>query len=71
MKLSEFLKNARDSIVKKVRYNEKFKRVGYSEYTQWDTCVSFDEMEVVDFDELMLKIEEFENEFKEKKNGTT
>lgn len=62
--LASFLREQKEAIVKKVRTNVVRERVGYSEYTQWDTTVSFDEVEVVDFDELMAKIEEFENSFK-------
>jgi hypothetical protein len=61
--LAQFLKDNRDEIVKKVRYNVVHKQVGYSEWTQWMTTVSFDEMEAVDFDVLMEKIEEFEQSF--------
>lgn len=62
--LAEFLRTKKDEIVKKVRTNVVRKTVGYSEYTQWDTTVSFDEVETVDFDELMNKIAEFEASFK-------
>jgi len=64
--LAEFLRERADLIKKKIRYNVVHKTVGYSEYTQWDTTVSFDELEVVDFDELMNQIEEFEKSFQEK-----
>lgn len=63
-KLSDFLKANKDKIVKTVRTNVVRETVGYSEYTQWDTTVSFDEMEVVDFDALMEQIAEFENSFR-------
>lgn len=53
----------RSDIVKKVRYNERYERTGYSEYTQWDTLVSFDEIEVVDFDALLQQIDEFSKQF--------
>lgn len=64
MKLSEFLRSKKEEIVKKFRFNIVKKRVGYSEVTNWMTTVSFDEIEVVDFDKLMEQIEEFENSFK-------
>lgn len=62
--LVEYLREKRDTIVKKVRTNIVRKQVGYSEYTQWDTTVSFDEIEVFDFDELLTAIDEFEKTFK-------
>jgi hypothetical protein len=62
--LSAFLKEKRDQIVKNVRTNVVRERVGYSEYTQWDTTVSFDEVETVDFDALMEQIAEFEASFR-------
>lgn len=65
--LVEFLKSKRDQIVKTVRYNVKREKVGYGEYTCWETTISFDEMETVDFDELLKCMEEFERSFKEKK----
>lgn len=37
--LVEYLREKRDTIVKKVRTNIVRKQVGYSEYTQWDTTV--------------------------------
>lgn len=61
--LTDFLREQRDAIVKKVRTNIVRERVGYSEYTQWDTTVSFDEIEVFDFDELLAKIDEFSATF--------
>ena len=66
--LAKFLKERRELIVRKERTNIVRETVGYSEYTQWHTTVSFDEVEVVDFDLLMEQIEEFENSFKENKN---
>lgn len=63
--LAEFLKDRRDKIVATVKYNKVHRRVGYSEYTQWDETQSYDTMEVVDFDSLMEQIEEFENSFKQ------
>lgn len=65
--LAQFLKDKRDEIVTKVRTNIVRETVGYSEYTQWDTTISFDEVETVDFDKLMEQIAEFEASFKEKK----
>lgn len=64
--LSKFLKERRDKIVKKERFNIMREEVGYSEYTRWMTTVSFDEIEVVDFDLLMAEIEEFEKSFEKK-----
>lgn len=64
MKLSEFLRSKKEEIVKKYRLNVVRKRVGYSEVTNWMTTISFDEVEIVDFDQLMEQIEEFENSFK-------
>ena len=64
--LTEFLKEKRDAIVKKIRTNIVREQTGYSEYTQWMTTISFDEIEVVDFDELMTQIIEFEESFKKK-----
>lgn len=62
--LAKFLRESKDKIMRKERVNVVRKTVGYSEYTQWDTTVSFDEIEVVDFDKLMVSIEEFEQSFK-------
>lgn len=62
--LAKFLEERRDHIVRKIRTNVVRKTVGYSEYTQWDTTVSYDEEETVDFDALMAQIAEFENSFK-------
>lgn len=62
--LTEYLREKRNEIVRKIRTNVVRKRVGYSEYTQWDTTVSFDEIEVFDFDELLNAIDEFERTFK-------
>lgn len=64
--LAEFLRDRKEEITKKIRYNKVHKNVGYSEYTNWDTTVSFDEMEVVDFDALMEQIDEFEKSFEKK-----
>lgn len=61
--LAEFLRSRRDEITRTERVNVVRKRVGYSEYTQWDTTISFDEIEVVDFESLMQQIEEFEESF--------
>lgn len=61
--LIEYLREKRSEIVKKVRTNIVRERVGYSEYTQWDTTVSFDEIEVFDFDELLNAIDEFGKTF--------
>lgn len=63
--LAKFLRDRKDQITRKMRTNVVRERVGYSEYTQWDTTVSFDEEEVVDFDKLMEQIEEFESSFQE------
>jgi anaerobic ribonucleoside-triphosphate reductase len=68
--LANFLKERREKIVRKERTNVVYTTVGYSEYTQWHTTKSFDEVEVVDFDLLMEQIEEFEKSFKEDKNVT-
>lgn len=62
--LSTFLKEKRDHIVKKVRTNVVRQPGGYGEYTQWDTTVSFDEVETVDFDALIEQIAEFEASFR-------
>lgn len=62
--LGKFLKDKRDTITRKIRINVVREEVGYSEYTRWMETKSFDEEEVVDFDELMLAIEEFEKSFK-------
>lgn len=66
-KLAKYLKENKDKIMRKERINVVHEWTGYSEYTQWQTTVSFDEIEVVDFDLLMEQIIEFENSFKEKK----
>lgn len=63
--LAEFLRSRKDEIIRTERVNIVRERTGYSEYTQWDTTVSFDEIEVVDFDSLMQQIEEFEETFQE------
>ncbi len=63
--LAEFLRSRKDEITRSVRVNVVRERVGYSEYTQWDTTVSFDAIEVVDFESLMQQIEEFEESFEE------
>ena len=62
--LGKFLKDKRDTITRKIRTNVVREEVGYSEYTRWMETTSFDEEEVVDFDALMLAIEEFEKSFK-------
>lgn len=64
--LAQFLRSKQEEIVKRVRINVVREEVGYSEYTRWMQTTSFDEEEVVDFEELMKAIEEFENSFKEK-----
>lgn len=64
MTLVEFLKEQKDSIIKKVRVNVKREERGYSEWTRWMETVSFDEVETIDFDALMGAMEEFENSFK-------
>ncbi len=43
-KLARHLKANKERIVKKERVNIKRETVGYSEYTQWDTTISFDEI---------------------------
>ena len=62
--LSKFLKDNRDTINRKIRTNVVREEVGCSEYSRWMETTSFDEEEVVDFDALMLAIEEFEKSFK-------
>lgn len=62
--LSDFLIERKDKIVNKIRTNIERRKTGYSEYTWWYTTVSFDEIEVVDFDKLMQQIAEFEESFK-------
>lgn len=66
--LTEFLRERRSKIVKVVRTNIVRERVGYSEYTQWDTTVSFDEVEVFDFDALLEQIDEFGRSLNENKD---
>lgn len=61
--LAEFLRSRKDEITRTERVNVVRERIGYSEYTQWDTTVSFDEIEVVDFELLMQQIEDFEASF--------
>lgn len=63
LSLAEFLRERKSEIVRKFRTNIVRERTGYSEYTQWDTTVSYDEEETVDFDKLMEQIEEFEKSF--------
>ena len=53
----------KDNFIKKERINIVRKRVGYSEHTQWDTTVSFDEVQTVDFDALLEEIDEFTKTF--------
>jgi len=67
--LAAFLKSKREQITRKIRTNIVRETVGYSEYTQWDTTVSFDEVETVDFDALMEQIAEFEASFKKKETN--
>lgn len=62
--LSEHLKANKDKITRTIRTNIVREEVGYSEYTRWDTTVSFDEEEIIDFDLLMDQIAEFEASFK-------
>lgn len=67
--LKQFLKfmvDRKDDIIKKERTNIVRKHVGYSEYTQWDTTVSFDTIQTVDFDALLEAIDEFSSTFDEK-----
>lgn len=61
--LAEFLKSRKDKIVRPTRINVVRKTVGYSEYTQWDTTVSFDVIEAFDFDAFIEQIDEFEKSF--------
>ena len=66
--LREFLKaivSKKDSIIKTERVNVVRKRVGYSEYTQWDTTVSFDTIQTIDFEALIDAIDEFSSTFKD------
>ncbi len=65
--LTNFLREKKDAIVKKVRYNVVHQECGYSEYTRWMETVSFDEMETVDFEALLEAIDEFEQTFKDKR----
>lgn len=62
--LADFLRERKDRIVKTERTNVVREKTGYSDMTWWFTTVSFDEVEVVDFDSLMEQIEEFEKSFK-------
>ena len=64
MSLSLFLKENKDKIMSTIRTNVVREKTGYSEYTWWMTTVSFDEIEIVDFDKLMEQIAEFEESFK-------
>lgn len=61
--LARFLADNKDKIVRTIKTNKVTKRVGYSEYTQWDETVSFDTEEVLDFGLLMEQIAEFEESF--------
>lgn len=66
--LKDFLKfmvDKKDEFVKKERVNVVHKRVGYSEFTYWDTTVSFDTVQTVDFDALLEAIDEFSSTFQE------
>lgn len=65
--LVSHLKEHSGSFVKKVQTNIVRKRVGYSEYTQWDTTVSFDEVETVDMEALLEEIDNFAQSFQEKR----
>ncbi len=65
MKLSEYLKDNKDEIVKTIRINKVTKETGYSEYTRWMTTVCYDEIEVVDFDKLIEQIDIFEEQFRQ------
>lgn len=65
--LVKFLSERKERFIKKIRTNIVRERTGYSEYTWWMTTVSFDEVETVDFEALMLQIAEFEESFKKKK----
>jgi hypothetical protein len=68
--LREFLKfivERKDRIIKTERTNVVRKRVGYSEYTQWDTTVSYDTIQTVDFEALIDAIDDFSETFKEDK----
>jgi hypothetical protein len=61
--LTDFLRDRKDMIVKKVRTNVVHKMTGYSEHTQWLTTVSYDEIETVDFEALLEQIDEFSKSF--------
>jgi len=61
----QFIVDRKDRIIKKERTNIVRKRVGYSEYTQWDTTVSYDTIQTVDFEELLDAIDDFSQTFKE------
>lgn len=66
--LKQFLKfmvERKDDIIKTERTNIVRKRVGYSEYTQWDTTVSYDTIQTVDFKALLEAIDEFSSTFEE------
>lgn len=62
----QFIVDRKDRIIKKERTNIVRKRVGYSEYTQWDTTVSYDTIQTVDFDELLDAIDDFSQSFVER-----
>jgi hypothetical protein len=64
--LVEHLRNNVDEFIKKKRINVVRKRVGYSEWTNWDTTVSFDEIQTVDYEELLVQIDDFAKTFKDK-----
>ena len=65
---AEFLRDNRDKIVKKVRTNVVRELRGYSEYTNWMETISYDEVEVFDFDALLEQMDEFSKTFEGGKN---
>jgi len=64
--LVKHLRANKEKIVRTERTNIVRKTVGYSEMTQWDTTISFDEVEVVDFEKLLEEIDAFAKTFKGK-----
>ena len=67
--LAAFLRERKDKITTKTRVNVVRQKTGYSDETWWMTTVSFDEIESIDFDQLMKQIEEFEATFKGSKTN--
>lgn len=68
--LIAFLRESRSSLSRKQRINVVRERAGYSDITWWDTTVSFDEIEVFDFDALLEKIDEFSKTFDQTGKGS-